>query len=159
MKTIITKKLLIFILLLSGMFSFSVANAQGYCDCIPSHPVGWCYLDSHGHTKCFKFHPNCCNGFRIGENESGMGIEASLQVYPNPVSISTTISFSLEKSQNVSIRIFDMNGRLVATLADASLEEGEYEIVWNAADVNAGIYFLQAQSQENSVTIKLAVTK
>jgi len=164
MKTTMTKKLFTFILLLGGMFSFSLVNAQtwGICDCVASHPVGYCYVDSHGNNRCVKFKPNYnCHhcGFRIGENKSGMGIEASLQVYPNPVAGSTTISFSVEQSQKISLRIFDMNGRLVTTLADASFEEGEYEVIWNAADVNAGIYFLQVQTEENSETIKLAVTK
>src|SRR5258706_16320672 len=99
MKTTMTKKIFTFILLMSGMFSFSVANAQSNCDCVPGNPVGFCYVDSHGHNKCFKLKPNCCVGWRIGQNESGMGIEASLQVYPNPVSVSTTISFSFEQSQ------------------------------------------------------------
>jgi hypothetical protein len=159
MKTTITKNLFTFILLLSGMFSYSAANAQGYCDCVASHPVGSCYVDSHGHNKCFKFRPNCCNGFRIGQNESGVGIEASLQVYPNPVSSSTTISFSIEQSQNVSLLIFDMNGKLVSTLADKVFEEGDYEMVWNAANVNSGIYFLQVRTEENLEIIKIAVTK
>jgi Secretion system C-terminal sorting domain len=160
MKTTITKKL--FLLLIGGIFSFSIANAQGYCDCVASHPAGYCYVDSHGNNRCVRYNSNYnCHhcGFRIGENESGMGIEASLQVYPNPVAGSTTVSFSVDQSQKVSLRIFDMSGRLVTTLADASFEEGEYEIVWNAANVNAGIYFLQVQSEENFETIKLAVTK
>ncbi|HYV92883.1 MAG TPA: T9SS type A sorting domain-containing protein [Chitinophagales bacterium] len=79
-------------------------------------------------------------------------------IFPNPFSGSTTISFSLEQSQNVSLRIFDMNGRLVTTLADAYFEEGDHEIVWNTENLNPGIYFLRFQSAENSETVRLAVT-
>ena len=88
-----------------------------------------------------------------------MEIKTSLEVYPNPVSNSTTITFPVEQSQHVEISIYDLNGRLVTMLTDASFEKGNYEMTWNAADVNAGIYFLQFQSGENQEKIKLVVTK
>ncbi|MBK5284163.1 MAG: T9SS type A sorting domain-containing protein, partial [Bacteroidia bacterium] len=80
-------------------------------------------------------------------------------IFPNPVTNTTTISFSLSQSQKVSLKIFDVNGRLVSTLADKVFETGENEIVWNANDANAGVYFLQFQSAENLQTEKLIVTK
>ena len=80
-------------------------------------------------------------------------------IFPNPVTNTTTISFSLAQTRNVSVKIFDVNGRLVTTLADKMFETGENEIVWNAADVNAGIYFLQMQTAETLQTEKLVVTK
>jgi hypothetical protein len=52
-----------------------------------------------------------------------------------------------------------MNGRLVKILTDATLEAGDHEITWNASDVNAGIYFVQLQSEENQERLKLIVTK
>jgi len=97
-----------------------------------------------------------------GNNDVSPDGSASLNmtgIFPNPFSGSTVISFSLTQSQKVSLKIFDVSGRLVSTLADASFEEGENEIVWNAADVNAGIYFLQIKSAENFHTEKLIVTK
>ena len=83
----------------------------------------------------------------------------SLSVYPNPFSNSTIISFSLLQSQNISLRVFDMNGRLISILADKIFDAGENEILWNADEVNAGIYFLQLQSSENVQTKKLILTK
>ena len=51
-----------------------------------------------------------------------------------------------------------MNGRLIKTLADNIFEEGEHLIKWNVEEVNAGIYFLQVQSEEFSKMEKLIVT-
>jgi hypothetical protein len=157
MKATTTKKIFTFILLLSGMFSFSIAEAQLTCDCAHGQ-VGYCAADNHGNIKCHKVH--FPDGWRVGGN--GMteaSREASLKgVTPNPVSYSTVISFSTEQSQKVSLKIFDTNGRLITTLANSSFEEGNHEIVWNA-DVNAGIYFLQFQTEENSEMTKLVVTK
>ena len=61
-----------------------------------------------------------------------------IDVYPNPVSNSATIFFSLEQTGNVSLQIFDLNGRIVKTLADGEMKDGEHQIEWNAADANAG---------------------
>jgi len=85
--------------------------------------------------------------------------DLSLQVYPNPVSVSTIVSFSLEHAQKVSLSIFDMSGRFVAALADKIFEEGENEFSLNVENMSNGIYFLQFQSEENSEMIKLTVTK
>lgn len=92
----------------------------------------------------------------MAENFSGEN-NFSLFAYPNPFSNSTTISFSLAQSEKVSLKIFDLNRRLIKTLADNVFEEGEHSIEWNAEKVNAGIYFLQVQSAEFSKTEKLIV--
>jgi len=93
----------------------------------------------------------------IGEIEKNLS--NGVAIFPNPVTNTTTISFSLLQTGNVSVKIFDVNGRLVSTLADKMFEEGENEIIWNAAEANAGIYFLQFHSAENLQTEKLIVTK
>jgi hypothetical protein len=111
-------------------------------------------------------HP--CNGNANGNRNDAMLLEdiyendlpeQSLIISPNPISSSTTISFSLNESQNVSVKVFDVNGRLIQTLAAQVFEEGEHSIEWKAEEVNAGIYFLRVQSAELSKTEKLIVTK
>ncbi|MBK8845918.1 MAG: T9SS type A sorting domain-containing protein [Bacteroidetes bacterium] len=86
-----------------------------------------------------------------------------LQIAPNPISSETsgltTISFSLEQSQKVSLKVVDLNGRLVKTLTAQVFEEGEHSVVWNVEEVNAGIYFLQVQTADYLKTEKLVVTK
>jgi hypothetical protein len=83
----------------------------------------------------------------------------SIQIHPNPISNLTTISFSLSQSGKVLLKIFNLNGRLVSTIADKIFEAGENLLTWKADEVNAGIYFLQFQSAENVKTEKLIVTK
>ena len=87
-----------------------------------------------------------------------------LKIAPNPFSNSTTISFPLTRSEKVSVRIFDMNGRLIKTLVDAQMQAGAHQITWNAKDengnaVNAGIYFLKVQTGDYLETKKLVVEK
>ncbi|MBK8845919.1 MAG: T9SS type A sorting domain-containing protein [Bacteroidetes bacterium] len=82
-----------------------------------------------------------------------------LQIAPNPITNTTSISFTLEQSQKVSLKVVDLNGRLMKVLADNLFEDGEHSIEWSVEDVNSGIYFLQIQTAEYSKTEKLIVTK
>jgi Secretion system C-terminal sorting domain/Beta-propeller repeat len=95
----------------------------------------------------------------ITETNDVENFSTGIFLFPNPFSNSTTISFFLSRSQKVSLRIFDLNGRLVTTLADKIFDAGENELVWNASEMNTGIYFLQLQSTENLKMEKLIVTK
>ena len=105
-------------------------------------------------------HTYCINHHRLANGETISTTETSfIDVYPNPVSNESTISFSLNQSQNVSLKIFDVNGKFVSSLADRNFEEGEHQIEFNAEKINAGIYFLKMQAGEFLKTEKLIVTK
>lgn len=110
-------------------------------------------------TPNHSIHAGATSGARMAEENLTNENNLPLNAFPNPVSNSTTISFSLRQSQHVCLKIVDVSGRLVSTLADKIFEAGENEITWNAAEVNAGIYFLQFQTSENLQTKKLIVTK
>jgi len=66
--------------------------------------------------------------------------------YPNPFNPTTTIWFRLASTQSLQIQIFDITGRLVETLIDEPLTQGEHEIVWNAGSQPSGVYFVRLQS-------------
>jgi hypothetical protein len=82
-----------------------------------------------------------------------------LKVAPNPLSYSTTVSFSLDNAEKVSLKIFDINGRLIKVLADQIYAEGQHAIEWNPENINAGVYYLQMQTAGFSQTEKLVVTR
>ena len=87
-----------------------------------------------------------------------------LKNYPNPFSQFTVISFQLATDENISVKIFDAEGRLVRTFALDELSAGTHEFTWDARDengneVNTGIYFLKIQTPEFSKTEKLMVSK
>ncbi len=92
-----------------------------------------------------------------GEIENNLSNEVA--VFPNPFTNTTTISFSLQQTGNISVNIFDYSGRLIKTLANRKFEKGIHHVEWNATDVEAGAYFLQFQSGENLQTRNLIVTK
>ncbi|MBP8086402.1 MAG: DUF4331 family protein [Saprospiraceae bacterium] len=59
---------------------------------------------------------------------------------PNPFTESTTIKYHLKSSGQVSIHIYNQQGKLVETLINESKVEGDYEIQWNAAKYPSGMY-------------------
>lgn len=82
------------------------------------------------------------------------------QNYPNPINLSqsssramATIPFSIEKSANVKIDIFNIKGQKINSLTNRFFEKGEHEVVWNGQnrnnqDVSAGIYFYKFQTND-----------
>jgi hypothetical protein len=96
------------------------------------------------------------------ESKSISIFNKTLSVFPNPVSNSTNISFSLSQSQQVSIMVYDESGRLIKTIANAQLEPGAHQLTWNANDENGkrvatGMYYLKFNAGNYSETKKLSI--
>ncbi|MBI5464887.1 MAG: T9SS type A sorting domain-containing protein, partial [Ignavibacteriales bacterium] len=64
-----------------------------------------------------------------------------LQSYPNPFNPSTTIRFSLPQREHVTLKVFDVLGREVATLVNQDMNAGEHLVQFNAERLSSGIYF------------------
>ncbi len=81
------------------------------------------------------------------------------QNYPNPFNPSTKISFSIQKRNHVSLKIFDLLGREVATIVDEKKEAGSYTVEWNASKFSSGVYFYRLQAGEFDKTKTLILIK
>jgi len=82
------------------------------------------------------------------------------QNYPNPFNPSTTISFSLPKSSNVSLLIYDALGREVTTLLkNESMSAGNYSTQWNAASSPSGVYFYRITAGDFTQVKKMLMIK
>ena len=62
------------------------------------------------------------------------------QNYPNPFNPTTTIQFDLKKRANVSLKIYDMLGRTIATLIEKEMSAGNYSVPFNATVHSSGTY-------------------
>jgi hypothetical protein len=81
------------------------------------------------------------------------------QNHPNPFNPTTTIGFSLPKPSRVTLRIFDVSGRLVRTLADEEMPAGVHRKIWDATGVATGVYFYRIQAGDFVQTRKLVLLK
>lgn len=63
-----------------------------------------------------------------------------LQNYPNPFNPTTTISFTIPNRAEVTLTVFDILGRKVATLLSESVNSGTHQVTFNAGDLPSGVY-------------------
>ena len=94
-------------------------------------------------------------GSPTGVPESGRDLPAEFslaQNYPNPFNASTVIEFRLSVPKFVRLDVYDLLGRLVATLLDQELVPGDYRVAWHADDRPSGVYYyrLDAGSVQKS---------
>ncbi len=87
------------------------------------------------------------------------------QNYPNPFNPSTTINYRVPARSHVSVKIYDVRGRLIQTLVDNNKEVGSYSVQWNGKDsggsqVSSGIYLYTMETDNNfRSTKKMVVLK
>ncbi|UCH82994.1 MAG: choice-of-anchor D domain-containing protein, partial [Candidatus Latescibacterota bacterium] len=86
------------------------------------------------------------------------------QNFPNPFNPTTTISFTLRIRENVNLSVYDVQGKLVTTLVDETLDPGVKEIAWHGKDVHGnqvstGVYFYRLTAGKQSLTKKMVLLK
>ena len=98
------------------------------------------------------------SGVRINKSSVPEAFQL-LQNFPNPFNPSTQIHFSIARAGFVSLKIYDMLGREVATLVNQELEPSSYSVTWNASNAASGAYFYRLQSGSTVETRKLLLVK
>jgi photosystem II stability/assembly factor-like uncharacterized protein len=81
------------------------------------------------------------------------------QNYPNPFNPSTKIKFSLPKSSDVIIKVFDISGKEVEILVNQNLGAGIYETEWDGSDYSSGVYFYVLETGSYTETKKMVLLK
>ncbi len=84
---------------------------------------------------------------------------ALYQNYPNPFNPTTTIQYDVPKSSHVSIKVYDVTGREVATLVDERQAAGNYSAVFNGSRFASGMYFLRMVAGNYVRTVKMMMVK
>lgn len=81
------------------------------------------------------------------------------QNYPNPFNPVTKIKFQIKESGFVSLNIYDILGRQVATLVNENLNPGYYEVPFIVPQISSGIYFYKISANDFSDIKKMSVVK
>ncbi len=82
-----------------------------------------------------------------------------LSSFPNPFNPTTTISFSLPKPGDVSLKVYDVTGRQVETLAEKRYDAGEHQVTFDGTTLPSGIYFAQMTAGTVTQTRKMVLLK
>lgn len=81
------------------------------------------------------------------------------QNYPNPFNPTTTIRYSINESQHVSLEIIDARGRILETLVRDYLHPGDYEEKFDASEHGSGLYFVRMRAGKYIETRKMMLIK
>jgi hypothetical protein len=81
------------------------------------------------------------------------------QNYPNPFNPATVIVYSVPARSHVTLTVYDLLGRTVATLVNETRDAGRHHVVFDAAGLSTGVYFYRLQAGEVSFTKKMIAVK
>jgi hypothetical protein len=81
------------------------------------------------------------------------------QNYPNPFNPTTTIRYSIPKTERVQLAIYSGLGQEVSRLVDEEQTEGTHQAVVHAGTLASGIYFYRLEVGTNVQTKKMTVIK
>ena len=129
-------------------------------------PKTYSYSDATGFTGSYVYRLKQID--QDGSFKYSQSVEVSIsapeqfalaQNYPNPFNPTTNISFTLPSKGFVSLKVFDMLGREVATIVSEEMSAGSYSKQWNAANISSGIYFYRLQAGSFTETKKLVLLR
>jgi len=96
----------------------------------------------------------------VTDNDKILPIQSRLvQSYPNPFNSSTTIVYSLVKSSAVRIEVYDVSGRKISILVNATQNAGFYRVHFDGQHLPSGVYFCRFMAGKNVQTRKLILMR
>lgn len=120
---------------------------------------GWAGgISSVNHGGIYKWAGNLVGISETGSNTIPQQFQLR-QNYPNPFNPSTTIEFSLPKSNYVNLTVYNFLGEEVVTLVAEELGAGEYRYSWDAHGYASGVYFYKLTAGTHAETRKMILLK
>ncbi|MDE3057048.1 MAG: T9SS type A sorting domain-containing protein [Bacteroidota bacterium] len=113
--------------------------------------------DAYNHIQQLK---NAYLPMEVASHHGGtIPTSITLSNYPNPFNPVTRVRFETPVSGFVTLKVYDVLGREIATLVSENARAGKYEIPWNAAVYPSGVYFCVLQEGNQTRTAKLMLVK
>jgi len=120
-----------------------------------THTITYTYTDVNGceNSSTQTVYVDECTG--ISEVTTNNG----LQIFPNPLTSNSTLSFYLSGSEVVNVSVFNNLGMEVMKIADKQMQSGIQNINLNVSALENGIYFIRVQAGNDIRTTKVTVLK
>ncbi len=81
------------------------------------------------------------------------------QNYPNPFNPTTTFEYAIDQAQHVRVRVYDLTGRVIATLVDGVQPAATYRVTFSGQDLASGLYVYQLETPSRTITKKMVLLK
>lgn len=112
----------------------------------------------------YAFDPQAPTGFGDGQPPTLVKDFHLAQNYPNPFNPVTNVEFAIPNSQRVSLAVYDILGRKVATLIDERRPAGSYRVTWDGRNnggelLSSGVYFYRLDAGPFAATLKMLLLK
>jgi trimeric autotransporter adhesin len=116
--------------------------------------IGWTALSQLGYLN------NSGVPTNVETNPIEVPVDIALsQNYPNPFNPTTVINYTLQNAEFVSLKVFDITGRLVATLVDGVQPAGVSTVSFNGAGLASGVYLYRLETPSATVTRRMTLLK
>jgi hypothetical protein len=102
------------------------------------------------------------NPLTVGISEIGGNTPSNYslsQNYPNPFNPTTTIRFAIPKSGFVTLKVYDITGKVIETLVSQQLKAGTKEVIFDASNLPSGVYFYSLVTDGYKETKKMMLIK
>jgi hypothetical protein len=79
--------------------------------------------------------------------------------YPNPFSQQTTVELALSEQADVKVRVYNVLGQKVATVADGEMDAGTHKLGWDGSSLSSGVYFVRMEAGSKTDVHKVTVVR
>ena len=79
--------------------------------------------------------------------------------YPNPFNPSTSFDLQVGVAGHVSLNVYNLMGQVVGNLVNNTMDAGNYNITWDAANFSSGMYIVKAETANGIATQKVMLVK
>ena len=122
------------------------------------HPTAnYLAIGTHGRSM-YKINLNEVTGLS-GKNNTQPNNFTLFNNYPNPFNPSTTIKFRIQKSEFISLNVYDIIGNEISTLVKEQKSPGTYKIEFDGKELSSGVYFYSITMGKLTETKKMMLMK
>jgi hypothetical protein len=97
--------------------------------------------------------------YRQGAPAEGSPSIDGFSVYPNPAAATFSLKVNLSADRNIGLKVYDLSGKLVKSLAEETLKQGAYEYEFDCGTFENGIYIIRLESDLQPVNRKLVIAR
>ena len=129
-------------------------NAGIWTDDVPLYDLAGLERDSLPDIGCYEYDVTS-----IYNGQFTMDNCELYQNYPNPFNPSTNIRFDIDKTDKVELLLYNVAGQLVKKILDKELNAGNHSILFEASDLNSGMYYYTLKTENTKISRKMLLLK